>query len=390
MLNSKHALVLYVSYDGLTDPLGESQILPYLSGLAMRGHRITVISFEKRGRFEGGKEKIQSLCQDAGIEWSPITYHKSPPVVSTLYDVYLMRNRIRELVSHQKFEIVHCRSYIAALAGLWMKRKYGTKFIFDMRGFWADERVEGGLWKLANPLYSWVYNFFKTKERVFIQEADHVVVLTREAGRVLNEWGFIRNISVIPCCVDLSLFNPMNFDYTVRNALRKELGLSVDTFVLIYIGSLGTWYLQKEMERFFRSLQKAIPDSRFLILTPDLDKVPDDKNVIALSVSRNEVPAYVALADASICFIKPSFSKKGSSATKMAEVLAMERLVITNEGWGDVEFLGKNLAGLVVISTDQAFDLRMLSRKANRTEWFVRTFSLEAGINSYDAIYESL
>src|SRR5687768_716847 len=213
MLNSKHALVLYVSYDGLTDPLGESQILPYLSGLAMRGHRITVISFEKRGRFEGGKEKIQSLCQDAGIEWSPITYHKSPPVVSTLYDVYLMRNRIRELVSHQKFEIVHCRSYIAALAGLWMKRKYGTKFIFDMRGFWADERVEGGLWKLANPLYSWVYNFFKTKERVFIQEADHVVVLTGEAGRILNEWGFIRNISVIPCCVDLSLFNPMNFDY---------------------------------------------------------------------------------------------------------------------------------------------------------------------------------
>lgn len=44
----KKRKVLYVSYDGLTDPLGQSQILPYLVGLTKKGFAFTVVSFEKR------------------------------------------------------------------------------------------------------------------------------------------------------------------------------------------------------------------------------------------------------------------------------------------------------------------------------------------------------
>src|SRR4051794_20204501 len=44
--------VLYITYDGLTDPLGRSQVLPYLTGLAERGHRITVLSCEKPERMD--------------------------------------------------------------------------------------------------------------------------------------------------------------------------------------------------------------------------------------------------------------------------------------------------------------------------------------------------
>ena len=36
-----------------------------------------------------------------------------------------------------------------------------------MRGFWPDERVEGGLWNLQNPLYKLVYNYFKKKKETF-------------------------------------------------------------------------------------------------------------------------------------------------------------------------------------------------------------------------------
>ena len=38
---------LYLSYDGISDPLGQSQVLPYLKGLARLGHKIHLISFEK-------------------------------------------------------------------------------------------------------------------------------------------------------------------------------------------------------------------------------------------------------------------------------------------------------------------------------------------------------
>ena len=63
------------------------------------------------------------------------------------------------------FHIVHCRSYISALVGLAMKKQFGTKFIFDMRGFWADERIEGGIWKLSHPLYRLIYKFIKKQEK---------------------------------------------------------------------------------------------------------------------------------------------------------------------------------------------------------------------------------
>ena len=46
------------------------------------------------------------------------------------------------------FQLVHCRSYISALVGLKLKQQKGVKLLFDMRGFWADERVEGKIWNL--------------------------------------------------------------------------------------------------------------------------------------------------------------------------------------------------------------------------------------------------
>ena len=41
------ATALYLSYDGMCDPLGGSQVLPYVVGLARLGHRLDLISFEK-------------------------------------------------------------------------------------------------------------------------------------------------------------------------------------------------------------------------------------------------------------------------------------------------------------------------------------------------------
>ena len=49
-----------------------------------------------------------------------------------------------------------------------MKRKHGVKFLFDMRGFWADERVEGGLWNLSNPVFNWAYKYFKKRSANFL------------------------------------------------------------------------------------------------------------------------------------------------------------------------------------------------------------------------------
>jgi len=49
-MNEK-ACVLYISYDGMTDPLGQSQVISYLAGLSRKGYRIHLLSSEKKNRF---------------------------------------------------------------------------------------------------------------------------------------------------------------------------------------------------------------------------------------------------------------------------------------------------------------------------------------------------
>ena len=76
--------ILYISYDGMTDPLGQSQVIPYLKGLTEKGNEFTILSFEKTNNYLLNKNIISKLLHDAKIRWSPKKYTSYPPVFSTL------------------------------------------------------------------------------------------------------------------------------------------------------------------------------------------------------------------------------------------------------------------------------------------------------------------
>ena len=86
---------LYLTYDGLTDPLGQSQILPYLLRLSEKGWNITVVSFEKPLRFKELQATVHEQCKTNGIHWIPKVYHKSPSVFSTLGDLNTLSKTVR-------------------------------------------------------------------------------------------------------------------------------------------------------------------------------------------------------------------------------------------------------------------------------------------------------
>jgi len=393
--------ILYLTYDGLTDPLGQSQILPYLEGLSKEGYSFTIISFEKKKAFRQRRALIEDIVKRNNIEWHPLPYHKFPPVLSTLYDIFRLYKKSTALHRQKTFIIVHCRSYITSLIGLRMLKKYKIRFIFDMRGFWADERVDGGLWNLKNPVYRIIYNFFKRAEQQFLNEADHIVALTQNARNEIISWGILTPVSVIPCCVDLSLFNPDRISEEQKVKLRNALGISEKQIVLLYLGSLGTWYMVNEMLSFFSILKEREPDAKFLILSPDtwdFQKQPFSKDIILKQAERKDVPAYISLAYASVFFIKPAFSKKASSATKMAELMAMHIPVITNTGWGDAEhIINEANAGVLVYSLDmknyqKAVDSLISGPRQSYADAFVikEQFSLTKGVELYKALYQDV
>ena len=393
----------------MTDSLGQSQVIPYLVGLASKGFNITIISCEKKANFKLNQKQVSQHLENAGIKWRYCFYSQKIPVLSQRGNLQKLKAlAVTEIKKTGKETLVHCRSYLPALVGLYLKEKYGTKFIFDMRGFWADERVEGGIWRLKNPVHKTAYKYFKRKEKELISKADYTVTLTETAKSIVNKWSPEKKlkIEVIPCCTDLSHFKIRN--EVEKFVIRKKLSVNADTFVLGYLGSLGTWYMLDEMFDFFIEFHKVNPASVLLFITHDkpeqILKVALKKNIsknciIIKSAARNEVPEYVSTFNAGLFFIRPTFSKKGSSPTKMAEILACGIPVITNSGIGDSnEIISESACGIVLdnftVKNYQAAINDFAKINRNYPESLRATankyFSLKKGISSYEKIYRYL
>ena len=403
------AKILYITYDGLTDPLGRSQVLPYLAGLSRRGHRITVLSCEKPERIASDGETIRKLCADAGLQWRPLKYHKQPPILSSALDAAALQRAAIRLQHKERFDIVHCRSYIAARAGQALKERFGVRFLFDMRGFWPDEKVEGKNWNLANPLYAAVYRYFKQLESQLLRGADHIVSLTEAAKKqLLTRPELVARdtpITVIPCCVDFDHFPLATTSFCSQ--ARKQLGIEADVAVLVYLGSLGSWYMLDEMLDFFKVYALRHAEARFLFVTPDdpqgirlaaKERGIDPDALIIRSARREEVPALIAAADLGIFFIKPVFSKTASSPTKMGEMLAIGLPIITNAGVGDVASMVEEMDCGVAIDkfTPEAYGnaldrlVLLNGGSTERRERAHRLFDIELGIEHYDRIWQGL
>lgn len=397
--------ILYFSYDGILEPLGQSQVLRYLERLA-REHQIVLVSFEKPGdwRQSEQREALRQRISAAGITWMPLRYHKRPSALATAFDIAqgiavgawaVLRHRVR---------IVHARSYTAAVMALALKKLFGLKFIFDMRGFWADERVDGGLWPAGGRLYR-VAKWF---ERQFLLNADGVVSLTQAAVAEMRTFPYLQGrmprFEVITTCADLDLFRPAAGGPDVPTPREQ------DAFTLGYVGSVGVWYLFDETLRCFRLLRERVPNARLHIVNRGGHDYIRER-LAALNIDQAAVhieaaaPAGVARAmqqmDAGLFFYKPAYSKKATAPTKLGEFLGCGVPCLGNTGVGDMatlletEKVGVALDGFDEAALRGAIDrLLQLTRtpgiRERCREVALRYFSLDEGVARFDALYQRL
>jgi glycosyltransferase involved in cell wall biosynthesis len=396
----------------MTDPLGQSQVLPYLCGLSAKGYSIFLISCEKPDRYEKGKALIEDICSRHHIQWHPILYWHKPPVISPFLNVLRLNRLAKKLINKHHIELLHCRSYLSALIGLGFKLKHGKKFLFDMRGFYPNERVDGNVWPQTNPLFRFIYNYFKGKEKDFCENADYTISLTYNGKQEIHSWTKLRNnpiqIEVIPCCADLDFFSKKNVDPNLVAELMHKLDISENDYVLTYLGAIGTWYMTQEMLAFYKQLQLRKPEAIFLIITaeePDLVRQAAEKTGVDLSrirvykASRIEVVQLLSITDFSIFFIKPAYSKKASSPTKLGELLSIGIPVICNSNVGDVDhIINKSNTGIVIKNFTiesylQAIDAMEEYQEvdiAQRAESVRDFFDLKTGVERYASVYQKL
>jgi glycosyltransferase involved in cell wall biosynthesis len=412
--------VLYVCYDGLLEPLGRSQIVRYLEGLAGEEVRLRVLSFEKRRDLQNRarRDSLQRELETRGIEWRPLPYHKRPRLLATAFDIARGTAAGLALVRECPPDVVHVRSYVAGLMGLAFRSASNAHFVFDMRGFWPEERVELGLFRPRGFLH----RTSKILEARLLEAADHVVVLTESAKSILREREASALLhqdrprshqvpmSVIPCCVDLDRFQPLPPDREL--AARHGLESSV---VIGNVGAFNQRYLVHEMFRFACHLKTHRPDLRFVYLTEQDPRAVRraakaagfaDKDLSVLRAEPEDVPRWLSLFRLGVFFLRPSYAAKASSFTKLGELLAAGVPAVTNTGVGDVDrLLGseRNAGFLLPGLTDRelsAFARHALPllegdrvsdevRESCRAA-AVRHFSLADGVARYRNLYRSL
>jgi len=323
MKNKKN--VIYISPDGMLEPLGYSQVLKYLLEIST-DFEVILISFEKEADLSktGLKEGVYDLCQSNNIKWIWFKYDNWPKLSSSLFNIIKLFFVVFFLLCKKEISLIHIRSYFPGVIIPILKRMFNFQFIFDMRGLWADEKHDRLDWSKK----SYKYRFFKQLESYLLTQSVRIVSLTYGLKEFLIESKKIpkNKIEVIRTCADPKEFFPIK-------------GNKKDTLTLGYLGNIDTAYNFEEIVKFFKNflefhdnsilkiLTKSNSDELFILLKKY--EVPRSKVVLKYAL-REELNREINSFDLLIFCLKENYSVIASMPTKVGEALSCGKPVICN------------------------------------------------------------
>ena len=401
--------VLYITYDGLLDPLGSSQILPYIKGISTHQDGVVILSFEKPERFSQGQQSMLSDIMDYRIHWKPLRFTEGLGFMGKLWDLSRMYFWSFYLAIKYSIRIVHARSHSPAQVGLFLKRVLRKKLIFDFRGLWVDERIDKGGWDLSNFFHRLQYKYFKRVEKKLLAQADQIVVLTNKVVSEVVKLGASppSKITVIPCCADFNHF-PLLTDISILEA-KTLTGIPDNAFVLGYLGSVGDMYMLDHLFHLYELTKNVRDDYHLLIITQDITALEDlmkrylkphlHSFIHIKSASRDEVPRLLPAISIMVSFISPSYARIAASPTKVAESFAVGVPIIANHGVGDISSIINEVDGGIVVDSFADEDLMKVVNKLDSVyskrgrklrDAAYPILGLKVAERSYKSIYDAL
>ncbi|MBD8084617.1 glycosyltransferase family protein [Chryseobacterium caseinilyticum] len=383
--------IAYISYNGMNEALGSSQVLTYLYKLSSE-YQYHLISLEKPEDFSD-KEKMDNLMQSLykkDIHWHPILYKTDK--LGKLMNFFYLLAKTSKITKRENIKFAHCRSYFPAFVAYLLKLTY----LFDTRGFAFDESADVGSFNRQG----FVFKLLKIVEKAIYRNAAGINKLSFEGRRTILENELfdkgdqIKNISVIPTCVDLDRFKFIHRNYQSP----VKIG---------YVGTAVGWYDFEKTLEVIKKIGEQIPYHFTIFNSGQHDyineklkqfHIPAEK-VNLEKVSFQEMPERLAEFEIALFYIHPFFSKRASAATKLGELLATGIPVITNSGVGDHDFyINNNDIGKIIDFNDlekynfkEIFEnLRSEKTSQKCREIAERYFSVEKGVDDYKNIYRQI
>jgi glycosyltransferase involved in cell wall biosynthesis len=391
--------VLYLTHYSIMEPLGQSQILPYLIGLAGHGYSLEILSFEKPVLLEE-RERVRAqnqILRGYGIDWFPRSYHRGASLHDLILDILKVSAEVNTRCRCNRIDLIHCRVHVPFLMAWYASAIQRKPILFDFRGFLAEEYVDAGLWEPNGVKY----RLTKLLERKMAAWCSAMVVLTHPAREYIMKSYEIpgEKLFVVPCCVDLQRFRLK--DPVPPRAPGRPLNV-------VYSGSTEGRYDIQAMLSFFSRLRAVRPESRLTVLsTGDTNKIQAlveaaslPGNAVSIrSLPHYQVPEFLSRQDIGLLFLRGNLALIASSPTKMGEYLACGLTVVAEQGLGGLErILVEEGVGCLVgsdqpASWDEAIceAIRLCDQPDSRVrsvKTAAKYYSLEQGVETYAQAYE--
>lgn len=350
--------ILYISYWGALEQLGQSLVVPAVKKLAQMGAQITIVTFEKPADLARTDEmkRVGAMFAEDKIEWLPVQYHKDPKIPATLFDIAHGIARGLQKRLKTKFDIVHARTFTGGLIGLILAPLIRAKFVYHNEGFYPDEQVDGGVWaKNSRP-----HRVAKKLESLMYSRADGIIALSYRAKAEIEELPDVRRkqtpVIFVPSCVDLESFH----------LPEKPTVFDTDEIKLVYIGSVGFRYILDKIGAFVQAARKINPHVKLQIhskadpnlITEMLTAGGLERNSWTLEpIPYIEMPQRLTAHQAGLFFLTEGISEHGCSPTKIGEYWAVGLPVITTPNVSDTdEIIRRERVGVIIKShTEEAY-----------------------------------
>jgi len=309
---TKHCL--YITYDGLLDPLGKSQILPYILGLSEAGYQFTILSFEKIDRDPRQIRELTINLQIKNISWLhiPFKHGRFQGVLRMLRGA----RAVGRINRGMPFELAHTRGILPTV--IYKLALLKKPFIYDIRAF-LGQWVDAGRLKNGSPaqhLLDWL-------ERRFIRNAAGLVVLDQSGEDYLQTtYKRLPPLKVIPTSTDLYAL-PSGF----INAEDQPLAL----LRFVFLGGARFPYLPLEALQFLMAMYEHgcdcvidfinERDHAFIKKACQIAGFPSDR-VRTFALSSDEVRLKLPNYHCGLVFIADGPWIRMSSPTKIGEYLA--------------------------------------------------------------------
>ncbi len=392
--------VTHLSLDGLTTPLGQSQVLALSERLQSMGWSCTILSLEPKPVDERALEGLEERVVSSGARWRhrPYRWGRAAAVMNVASMAAMVRDEERK-----RTDLYHCRSYFGAAFPALLGAFGGCPYVFDTRGYWVDEKIESGRWFQDAA----TRGFARRVERELYRRAGGVVSLTELAAADIRRGRFgklgAETPSIcIPTCVDYRKF-------------RCERSEAPDDFlregpIVAYVGSLNPSYEYRVSLRLAKLILDRSPNTKFLALTSQVADmgvlvdeigIPDDRRLIA-SVGHGEIHRWLPWIDFGLMLlVSPNDAKRASMPTKLGEFFAAGVTPISYGGNSEVaDWVKRAGSGLAL---DDLSD-ESLEQAANFVETGVpdssirlrarrvaeEHFSLDSGAARYDRLFQDI